>query len=486
MRKQTLTLLSLILLSGLVLDKGVQAADSNSALLPLPIELVLNEQLTPVYDSIEGQRLYFASPQVVKVDGAEPSWDRKLIQTHEAVWFEIKTTDGDRWVHLQNPEFREDYYQHLLLTGMENFYNDQSHSSGARSAGSVSPQLLRVLYADDGNYLIQTWLGYRWMRPQHPIIDDVQTYGANSSGMSFELPTTSPMFDSPDAGSHVAGWLAPQWFTSKIVWNDWYYVDTWDGPHWVNPKVGNPADLRSEETTLRLDQTAVVYEHPNKAARVLGSLAPQTINTFEHGSGWHHIHSSWLGDSWIYAVKKDQDPDAYVPPTKVEVKPITVINQTKTITELGSGSRNYPFDLTVHVKNEADNISSEAFQPYGKQVGIEFIFRNGSEEALTMQPTAFKIDISRRDKTDGSLTLVWSGQIDSPDAKLASGEVHSFDFIWDQKDFDGKQVPFGEYSVEIKLPMSISYTKDGENGTLQHEDAKSAMLTSFPLRISAQ
>ncbi|MCY9662765.1 hypothetical protein P5G65_25645 [Paenibacillus chondroitinus] len=485
MRKQMLTLLSAILLSGMIFNKGVHAADSNSALLPLPIELVLNEQLTPVYDSLEGQQLYSASPQVVKVEGAESGWDRKLIQNNEAVWFKIQTSDGDRWVHLQNPEFREDFYQHILLTEKESFYNDQT--PGSRIAGSVSPQLLRVLYGVDGNYLIQTWLGYRWMRPQHPIIDDVQTYGANSSGMSFELTTTSPMFDSPDAGSHVAGWLAPQWFTSNIVWNDWYYVDTWDGPHWINPKVGYPADLRSEETTLRLEETALVYEHPNKAARVLGSLAPQTINTFEHGGGWYHIHSSWLGDSWVYAVKQDQDPDAYVPPAKVEVKPITVINPSKMMTELGSGVRNYPFDLTVHVKNEAGNISSEAFQPYGKEVSIQFAIRNVSEEALTLQPTtSFKIDISRRNTIDGSLTLVWSGQIDSLEAKFASGEVHSLDFLWDQKDSAEKQVPFGEYSVEIKLPMSISYTKDGEKGTLQREDAKSAMLTSFPLRISAQ
>jgi hypothetical protein len=84
MRKQMLTLLSVILLSGLVFDKGVDAADSSSALLSLPIELVLNEQLTPVYDSIDGQHLYSAAPQVVKVDGAESGWDRK--RTPAANW----------------------------------------------------------------------------------------------------------------------------------------------------------------------------------------------------------------------------------------------------------------------------------------------------------------------------------------------------------------------------------------------------------------
>lgn len=125
----------------------------------------------------------------------------------------------------------------------------------------------------------------------------------------------------------------------------------------------------------------------------------------------------------------------------------------------------------------AGNFSDEAFQPYGSEVGIQFAVRNMSEVALTMQPkTSFKIDISRRNTMDGSLTLVWSGQIDSLDAKFTSGEVHSLDFNWDQKDSDGKQVPFGEYSVEIKLPMSINFTKDSEKGTLQHEDAESAML----------
>lgn len=49
---------------------------------------------------------------------------------------------------------------------------------------------------------------------------------------------------------------------------------------------------------------------------------------------------------------------------------------------------------------------------------------------------------------DGSLTLVWSGQIDSLDAKFASGEVHSLDFNWDQKDSDGKQVPLANIPLK--------------------------------------
>jgi hypothetical protein len=211
------------------------------------------------------------------------------------------------------------------------------------------------------------------------------------------------------------------------------------------------------------------------------------VAVFEHGGGWHHIHSEWLGDCWVYQVSPEDDPAAYTPPAVVTPEHITGIKRSHQYELGGGGWRNSPFDITIVVMN-GEIINPEAYFSIGQEVGIRYEIKNASQDQLKLNPqTTFQIDITRQlDNGNGvKPELIWSGEIPASKAVFKSGESEELTFSWDQKDSEGKQVPFGTYNVQIKLPMTIGYTKLGMEQQLQEQQAQAAILTHFPLRISA-
>jgi len=459
------------------------AASSESA-MPLPKELHLTDGVTPVYDDRNGNKLYDAAPQVVQVAGAEDGWDQ-LLTSGEKVWFQIQTADGYKWVQLQNPKFEETYYTYILLMNEESFYN--SRTGRAKSAGTISPQVVKAVYIGQNDYLIETWQGYKWIRPKQSGISVVHHYGKNSSaGKWIHLRTVTPMFAIPDAGSPVAGLLSPQTVVAQATLNEeWYYIDTFEGKRWIHPNIGYPWDLRTQAANVALTENTPVYEHPDLQAQVLGTLGPQMVTVFEQGGGWLHIRSEWLGDAWIRKVHADADPAAYIPPAHVDPEPITgewAGQQGKP----GMHWRNFPFDLTLYVMN-GDKIDPE--QTFGQPAKIRFAIQNVSPDRLRLHPpAALEIEIYRQNNIeDGKqATLIWSGALPVLEAGLNSGESRKLEFEWDQKDSDGKQVPYGKYIVSIKLPATISYSKDDEGQQqLERQTAMPAILTTFLLQIGA-
>ncbi|TDG00749.1 hypothetical protein [Paenibacillus piri] len=486
MRIGILLITAVLLLAGSVLTVtgAASAAEPASEAVKLPKEVHLTDALTPVYDAMNGGFVYDASPQTVPVTGAETNWERKLLNG-DKVWFKLDASGRERWVQLQNPEFEDGYYNYVVLMGEERLYGDRT--ARMPSLGVISPQVVRSLYTEAGSYLIETWLGYKWIHPAHPVIPNVEYAGASSSGFWVQLQTPAPLFDIPDAGSPVAGLLSPQTVVSKVRLSDnWYYIDTWEGRRWVNPKVGYPTDLRSEDSSLTLTGQTKVYEHPNQKARIAGVLGAQTVPVFERGGGWHHIHSDWLGDVWIYQVSGAADPAAYVPPAAADAVPV---NAQWNLQEgiVGTGWRNFPFDLTTIVANADGVINPEQAFAFGQSAFIQVGVKNVGTEAVTLHPSArFELEIVRMQDTDENLPsqLVWSGTLPALDAKLNSGASGSLTVEWNQKDADGKQVPFGLYSVQFKLPMTIDYVKEGDEQP-QRQQAQSAILTHFIIRVGA-
>jgi hypothetical protein len=484
--KRRMLLLGAVLLmtSSIPITQANAAGAGVMAHLPLPAELYLSDKLTPVYDSPGGNKLYDAAPQFVKVTGAEDDWDYKLQKENANVWFEIQTSGGRRWVSLHNPQFSDHYYNDVLLTGDETIYADRSMNG--RSLGTISKQMVRAIYADHGDYLVRTWLGYKWIHPVHSAYEHAhEFYGPTS----ISLRSITPMFASPDAGGPVVGWLSPQYVNSSLTLNnEWYNIDTWLGSLWVNPNIGYPQDLRKEDTSLNLTSTTTVYEHPNKKARVLGVLAPQTVAVFERGSGWHHIHSDWLGDAWIYSADPETDPDVYIPPAHIAVKPIAAdwIAQKY---DFGAGWSGYPFATEVYAAGSGSDNPSGVILP-GEPINIKFNVANASGDDLTLAAsTSFEIDILHIDSnSQNEPQIVWSGKLPPLTASFAKAERYIYSrelsFTWDQKDSDGKQVPFGNYRVQLKTPTNIDYTKSSSSDLLQQK-AEASMRTSMWLTIGA-
>ncbi|UJF35826.1 hypothetical protein [Paenibacillus hexagrammi] len=288
------------------------------------------------------------------------------------------------------------------------------------------------------------------------------------------LQTTTPLFSSPDAGQHVVALLAPQVVQGLATMDhEWYQVHTWLGPLWVNPKVSYPIDVRQEELELKLTKPAIVYEHPNQGARKLGTLAPQNVSVFERGSGWYHIHSDWLGDSWVYAPDPAADPATYTPPVSVEATPVTDASWSEHQYEFGAGWRGFPFATEIYAAGSNEESTPSDMISFGSDVKVEFKIANASEDALTLSDsTKIQVDIKRVDDGDpGKWTPVWSGVLPSLQAAFPKRDSHitsrELTFHWDQKDSNGKQVPFGKYRVELKTPFDIDYTNNRTSEQLQ-------------------
>ncbi|MFC0216498.1 hypothetical protein ACFFK0_29295 [Paenibacillus chartarius] len=310
------------------------------------------------------------------------------------------------------------------------------------------------------------------------------------------MRTVTPLFHSPDPGQAVVAYLAPQSVQSTAsMKKEWFQVQTWLGPLWLNPNVSYPEDLRQEQTDLILNEHVDVYEHPHKSARVLGRLAPQTVSAFEHGSGWHHIRSDWLGDSWIYLPDPATDPETYVPPADVGGKKIAAKWSEKTYS-FGAGWRGYPFATSLFAKASSHDLSPypPGYQtgdvPTGDDVNISISVANASDKDLDVTAaTKLQIDIYRIVDFDPyQKQLVWSGELPSLEAfyPKASAEITSreLEFTWDQTDSAGNQVPFGNYLVELKAPGSIFYTMKDSSEVLQQQ-LETTSRNSMSVRILA-
>jgi hypothetical protein len=485
MKLKLLALIAIWLIGSIVSlgTEGAVNAESEASGMLLPKEIFLNAEVTPIYAEIDGELLYEVGPQVVKVTGAEEGWVKKLLNENDGTWFQIATSNGDRWVHLQSPEFEESYYQYVVLGGNEHLYARQA--AGATSLGMITPQVVKSIYSDNGYYRIESWLGYKWIKPAHQVYEGVSYNGKNHIVTNVQLRSNTPTFLIPDQSSEAVGLLAPQSVPAMMsLDSSWYYINTLEGKRWIHKDVHYPLDLHSEETTVTITAPVTVYEHPDKGARELGILGPQAVQTFERGEGWHHIHSEWLGDAWIYQIDPAADPNKYLYPKSII--PQSIPWDMKVFQSvIGNRWNSTPIDANV-VVSHGERIAPEAFFPFGQPATIRFSFKNISQDEIILaDSTFFEIAINRINPSDGKkLGMVWLGKIAMPSGLLKSAAAGGVNFEWDQKDTDGKQVPNGSYRVEIKLPMTINYTKNGIDEVYQ-EQVNGGILGSFPLLISA-
>ncbi|TVY07127.1 hypothetical protein [Paenibacillus cremeus] len=364
----------IVFTAGVLLFCGILGSRSyaaSSEKRQLPTTIVLTESVTTVYDGIGGSEIFGLAPQSVEVVDAESGWASKLYtDSNSFIWFNIKTYTGNKWIRIRNPQFNENYYDAMFLTGEEKLYSGKS--VGSRSDGTISPQSLQVLFADDGYYLVSTWLGYKWIHPVHRVIDHLKTKITNINS-SIRLKTKTPIFELPDAGSEVVGWLSPQDVQFHQSFNyEWFYIDTWMGPRWVNLQIGYPMDIKQIENKLVLTDQIAIYEHPNIRANVLGQLAPQVVTEFERGSGWHHIHSSWLGDVWIYNTEPGADPLKYVPPSKSTTETVKAPWTFFQFDPSSVGSRGEPFAPSITVENIGSTNSNGLFE-FHNPVSLNFM-----------------------------------------------------------------------------------------------------------------
>ncbi|WP_051331009.1 L,D-transpeptidase [Aneurinibacillus terranovensis] len=106
------------------------------------------------------------------------------------------------------------------------------------------------------------------------------------------------LYTQPYADSKTAWVLAPQKVKVFEKMGNWYGIHSVYGDLWLNGEhtmVGDP-EQKTEE--IHLDKNTQFYASPFPKTGALGSLAPQTVTSFEECNGWYHIQT-YKGTAWI-------------------------------------------------------------------------------------------------------------------------------------------------------------------------------------------
>lgn len=446
MRKASVLLTATILMSSMLCWGTANANSHDSA----PQEITLFEN-TKFYRSpnAHSEPIATLTPQTVQVVGTEPGWIMK-----DNPWFYINTWLGEAWIQPNLAYSGEELplNKKIALTGDEDLYDYPL--SGYKNGGTISPQTVDAISSMGPWLKIKSWLGDKWINPRHMVVYDV-----HPNQGSLDLKGITPIFALPKADSNVVGELSPLQLAYFESAGNWYHVNTWMGTHWVNPKISLPINKAESNKTIALTAAARIYKYPSHEAEMLGMLAPQDITVFEQVDGWYHIHTTWVGDGWIYP---DVDPQTYMPPTFF---PTVQLMGEWEYHQFDPGTRvnNYPIDPYISIGGQ--NTTGNGFK-LGTPIKLSLMLINLSDSSLTIQsPMIAEIEIYRL-TVDGK-QLVWSGQI-PPLSAVIPGKWGAEEITfqpWNQKDADGKQVAPGDYSVQLKSPLNITYTTDGKEAS---------------------
>ncbi|MDR6550047.1 hypothetical protein [Paenibacillus qinlingensis] len=468
-----------------LLSSPATAVEAELLAKKLPTMLILTEKQTAMYDTPNGKQIGTTSAAVVNVLDAESGWQSHLIQESDPlIWYKISAEEGETWIKPVHPEFPEDFFEWIQTTGIEYLY-DHPREQG-KTLNTISPQPLKSVGTINGYYRIQTWLGYQWIKPKHQLVpyripvDETIT-----------LNESIPIFDVPEGDSQVNGYLsASQSVTAfERINREWFHIHTWLGEQWINLSYSLPKDLQTRNETIELKENTPLYEHPNRQANIRGTLAPQVVSAFESGSGWHHIESSWLGDAWVYVTEPAADPETYIPPSIVTNQLLAGDwQQFQYDPDSTGGKSGFPLAPLIGLDTNRGANKSDGIFPYGQPVPIRFEWMNASDNGIILkQADNLVIEISRVTGSfyERSQEVVWSGKLPVLNFTFKTRmQSAMITFDWDGKDSDGKQVPFGEYVVSLKAPLTIPNRIEGSQEE-QLQKVAFSMYTRRPFFIGA-
>ncbi|WP_284645949.1 hypothetical protein [Paenibacillus silviterrae] len=121
----------------------------------------------------------------------------------------------------------------------------------------------------------------------------------------------------------------------------------------------------------------------------------------------------------------------------------------------------------------------------GTPVDLKVRLTNVGEEPITLsKPVELEAQIVRyvpKGETN-EFQIVWHGLLPALSGSLQPLGYAELSFRWDMLDDDGKLVPPGQYTVQAKLPMTLEFTKQGENEKAIQE-MQGGMRTRAPIFV---
>ncbi|UJF36065.1 hypothetical protein [Paenibacillus hexagrammi] len=204
-------------------------------------------------------------------------------------------------------------FDHLFVKQDTPIYND--HVGTEKPVGSISAyQSVAVLDSaslggDQVWYLVETWLGPKWIKEDpEMIVGEVEALD-----QAITIAVETPLYDDPDMELGASFRLSPQKLhaTASFSYRPlkfhsvnsfsagsgiWYQVDTWMGKKWIaNPDLLEDVHETAVSYDVKLSGTEVAYLHPYVDKLSGESIEDQVVHVaaeWDNRKGpWDHM---WL------------------------------------------------------------------------------------------------------------------------------------------------------------------------------------------------
>jgi N-acetylmuramoyl-L-alanine amidase len=270
-------------------------------------------------------------------------------------WSNITFTGGTGWVSSQ---YLKKIATKLTLSSETSYYSSKT----GKTEGSFSPQTVTVVEnSGDGWYLIQTYLGNKWIKPNVKegqitlTLTSETSYYSSKTGKaegSFTPQKVTVVQNSGDGWCLIKTYLGNKWIKPNVKDGmSKYTVKSGDTLYSVSVaynvstsaiksangltsdtlKVGQvlniPTSSSGGSTTPSVQKMTLTKEtsyYSSKTGKAEGSFSPQTVTIVQNsGDGWYLIQT-WLGNKWIKPNVKESPSTPVVPTQKAQVKADTL------------------------------------------------------------------------------------------------------------------------------------------------------------------
>jgi len=167
---------------------------------------------------------------------------------------------------------------------------------GGRSAGTIPPQLVRIL-SQEGHWLqISTWLGPRFVNiqnmpampaPEPPPEAPTPPPPPGQTGPHF-IPWRFATYLEPNFRATKQDFYNPQSVNIIHMQDDgWAQIATWRGNRWVY----------LTDNRLFIERDVTLHDTPGGPA--VGRLSSQVVRILDQDGEWFQV-STWLGPRWVF------------------------------------------------------------------------------------------------------------------------------------------------------------------------------------------
>ncbi len=233
----------------------------------------------------------YVSAGCVRMHNDEVRWLFDQVELFTTVIITNSTASFEEIAKSQNyPLEIQTINQKLTLLENTPIYNNPYPNS--TKVNTLQPQVVTATKKMGNWYLINTWIGPKWINPTNVVIGEVKKVNKK-----IILTHQTSLYDLPSEQTRRANSLQPQAVTAIAEWNGWYQIETWIGPKWIKPTRAIDG-VKSISERVTLTKQTHLYNLPVETTKRADSLLPQTVTAFEEWNGWYHIQT-WIGSKWI-------------------------------------------------------------------------------------------------------------------------------------------------------------------------------------------